>query len=257
MAKRYRWIILAVFVGFGLGFLTHALIGQPGAHHATTKQLNSGRLPSGRVGQEGEGVLRSSRTVADGKASILARRYERALSVLSEEGNFVPALSFRDNLDPTDKMAEFFDLTPEDFAQLKDVAARARQEIQEWEIANAKSIESEEYEFGFEVSVDRDFAEQVRERFEEGLQGVVGQDGAKILAASANQFFNESTARRQVTMDVLDGDDGMREVRFRSQTLNGHGEVIGTNGSNYFEFPEGSGKKDFGSFRYQHLLRGR
>jgi hypothetical protein len=256
IASRYPWILPAVLIGFGLGYLAHAMIGGSQENQTVSEQLNSGLPKRGRSPQEGEAASRTSRSASDGAASAVARRYERALSILAEEGNFIPALGFGDNLDPSDKMAEFFDLSPEDFAQLKEVAARARREIQEWEISHAVAIESEEHQYAYEIAVDSDFVELVRERFNEGMQGVVGSDGAKILTASAGQFFDESKTRRRVTMDVIDRDQAAREVRFNALTLGENGEVTGTSSSNYYEFPENSGKKNFGSFRYQHLLRG-
>lgn len=242
-------ILVALVLGFGLGRLTSTNAASAGNAKDGDKAAASASHGSSRA-DASETSSRSGRNQSADK-SDLAKRYEKALSLLAEKGNYIQALSFREGLVPVDRVAEFFDLSPEEFDRLKEITASIREDMLAHEAKRATVIESPDHHFVCEVAADPEFAERIRERFTQDAREVVGSDGALLLAASAERYLMEFTTQRRFTFDIVEHDNGRIERKFLIETFDKNGNVRERSSGSYSKIREND---KFGDTRFQHLF---
>jgi hypothetical protein len=252
---RFRDKLIWIIIGMAIGIGVFSLIGG----NTTTKTVvihpeeeASPPASTSRSATPGESVRRSSRPPAADPATNMVRRYEKIVAAIEEGGGALAGLGFTGDLQPDEWIAEFFDLTPEEFDRLKEIGERTAERYERREKSLAKVVPSDEHDYACEIDADP-FVHEVREQFTEELKSLVGEDGARLLAASASSYFGELKTRRRLTFDVVKLDSGTTEHRYRMTTLKDNGEEGGTSSGHTFSF-SGSSPKGQVDPRYKHLL---
>jgi hypothetical protein len=251
-SKAALGILVALAVGFGLGWMTHQNAVAAGSAMDETKEPASAALGSSRANGN-ESSSRSGRSQSAEK-SDLAKRYEKTLSLLTENGNHIPALSFSPDMVPLDRMAWFFDLSPKEFARLKEITASIRSDMLAHEATMATVIDAPDHEYVCEVAADPEFAKRLRERFTQEVGEVVGSEGALLLEASGGRFLGEFMGTRRFTFDIVEHEDGRIERKSTIEMFDENGNPAGSIQETHSKLKR---DEDFEDTRFRHLFNPR